>query len=350
MYIDCHTHCRDEEQKDKETIEHALRVAEDSGLSAIFDMPNVKKPIITLERVIERLKIAEKAGSSVFYGAYVGLTSNPEQISDAVDTYNDFFPNDQDSKVGVIGLKLFAGKSVGDLEVPGLKAQQTVYNTLKKLDYKGVVVVHCEKELLINEDLWNPKNPITHCVARPEISEISSVKDQINLINDSGYQGHFHIAHVSSPESIELIQEAKKKGFRISCGVTPHHLLLDNLLMNQEKGVLYKVNPPLRNPKSRESLFKSFAEGNIDILETDHAPHTEEDKLVRYMSGIPNLASWPDFIEILKLRGISQRFLDKVAFENVNKIFGTKIKKLNLPIKKDKHLGEYAFEPYKHLK
>lgn len=85
-------------------------------------------------------------------------------------------------------------------------------------------------------------------------------------------------------------------------------------------------------------------------MESDHAPHTKEDKLEKQMSGIPNLASWPDFIEILKTRGVSQELLDRVAYENVNSIFGTQIPRLNMPVQRGKHLWDYAFDPYESLK
>ena len=145
MYIDCHVHCRDEEQAKKETIEHALSVAKDSNLSAIFDMPNVARPVTTRKRVLERFELAKSVHSIIFYGVYIGLTSNPEQIKEAVETYREFFPK-KDSGMGVIGLKMFAGKSVGDLAIVEPEQQREVYAQLGKLRYRGVLAVHCEKE------------------------------------------------------------------------------------------------------------------------------------------------------------------------------------------------------------
>lgn len=350
MYIDNHVHCRDEEWSSKETIGHALKVAEDSGLSAIFDMPNVPNPVINRQRVIERMNLAKRANSPVFFGVYMGITEKDSQIEEAVETYNEFFPRNPDNSIGVIGFKMFAGESVGDLEIINEKSQLNVYEVLRDLDYKGVLVVHCEKESKMKKHLWDPSNPISHCDARPEESEIKSVRDQITFAENSGYKGHLHIPHISVPESVDLVQEAKTRGLRISCGATPHHLLLDNRVMNNEEGVLYKVNPPIRILETKRRLFGYFKDGIIDILESDHANHTREDKLVRHMSGIPGLASWPDFIDILKSKGISQELLDKVAFDNINKIFGTQIQRLNLPIKKGEHLGAYVFDPYAGLK
>jgi len=346
MYIDCHTHCRDEKVSYKgETIGHALRVAEDSGLSGIFDMPNIPEPVTTRKRVLERIALAEDADSPVFFGIYIGLTPDMNQVKEAVECYRDFFPKPKD-KTGVIGLKMFAGKSVDNLTVSGEDDQRNVYDTLTKLGYQGVLAVHCEKESEMRPEIWNSENSITHSYARPEIAEIESVRDQIDFAIDAGYEGRLHIVHVSCPDSVDLVYGLKKI-LDISCGASPHHLLLDNTFMQIPNGIKYKMNPPLRSPETRRKLLNKFINGQIDILESDHAPHSFEEKMQRHLSGIPNLASWPDFIELLRDRGASQNLFDTVAFENVNKIFGLNIPRLNLPIKS--HVHEYVFDPYIQL-
>lgn len=346
MYIDSHVHCRDFEEEYKETIAHALSVAEDSNVSAIFDMPNTKPLVITRDKVIERLNIAKNLNSKVFYGLYIGLTSEPAQIKEAVDCYKEFFPKSADN-IGVIGLKMFAGKSVGDLSVTNEALQKKVYETLTKLNFLGVLVVHCEKESLMRPELWKSDIPITHSLARPEISEINSIKDQIIFAIQSGFNGHLHIAHVSTPESVEIINSFKDK-LNLSCGVTPHHLLLDNTAMNSENGILFKVNPPLRDLKSRDKLLEYFKSGMIDFLETDHAPHSKEDKLEKFMSGIPNLASWPDFINILKNKGVTEDLINEACFNKINKVFKLNIKRSDLPVKS--RIKEYVYDPYESLK
>ncbi len=199
----------------------------------------------------------------------------------------------------------------------------------------------------MNEKLWDRENPISHSDVRSEEAEIESVKDQIKSAEETNFKGHLHITHISSPQSVDIVNQAKRT-LRISSGVTFHHLLLDKNIMKRENGIFYKVNPPLRSEESRAELFDKFKNGEIDILETDHAPHSYEDKIERHASGIPNLASWPRVIEILKARGISEIFLQKVAFDNVNKIFGTKIKRREkknniMPVK------NYLFDPYKNI-
>ncbi len=92
MYIDPHVHCRDGKQSYKETIKHALYVAERARFTAIFDMPNTDPPITTEELVKDRIKKSEEAKSKVFYGIYLALKSNEEQIKNSVEIYNKYAP------------------------------------------------------------------------------------------------------------------------------------------------------------------------------------------------------------------------------------------------------------------
>jgi len=221
MIIDSHVHCRDFRQAKKETVAHALEVARDSGLSAIFDMPNTDPPIVDKESVIARLILAKEACvSEIFYGLYIGLTADPEQIKRAVGLYR--ISRNHGTK-NVVGFKLYAGQSVGNLAVAELQDQSLVYAVLAHEGYDGVTVVHAEKESEFASELWNPSSPLSHCLARPEKAEIASVQDQIILTQTLGYKGKLHIPHISSPAAVTLISEAKKYGFDVSCSVCPHH-------------------------------------------------------------------------------------------------------------------------------
>jgi len=345
MYIDGHVHCRDEEWAYKETVAHALEVARDSKLSGIFDIINNPTPVTTRQRVLDRFVLAKEADSPVFYGVHILLTKNPDQIREAVETHKEFFPRSYKDRLGVVGVKMFAGKSVGDLTIGDPEEQKEVYRQLVKQGYKGVLVVHCEKGSEMYPELWNTSRPETHCDARPEKAEFESIKDQFDFALKTKYPGRIHIAHVSSPKSVNLIYSYNQL-LQVSCGATPHHLLLNNKSQN---GIEYKVNPPLRPLSSQKLLLEQFKIGMIDTLETDHAPHTLEEKLKGDgMSGIPGLSSWPFFIDILKEKGVNGYLIKKVGFENVNKIFGTQIQRINFPFKS--HVGEYAFEPYRNLK
>jgi len=320
--IDPHVHCRDWDQNYKETIKHALLVAKKIGSSGIFDMPNTSPPINSREAIERRLTDAAKIKSPVFYGIYAGLTSDKNQIKEVVKTWKELFPK-------VVGLKMFAGHSVGNLGIVEEEEQKLVYQTLAAEGYDGVLAVHCEKESLLKPDLWNPVNPKSHSFARPPESEIESVKDQINFAQTSKFKGVLHIAHVSVPESIDLIERARRqKKIRISCGLTPHHCLLNyDLIPESKKGLLYKVNPPLRRKESSEKMLIFLKEGKINWIETDHAPHTLKDKLEEpFMSGFPGLPFYPHFLKFLLGNGFSKLQIRNLTHNNICNTFG-----INLP-------------------
>lgn len=343
MFIDPHVHLRDFNESHKETIAHGLAVARDAGVDAVFDMPNTDPPVTTRETVEARLKIAKEAGvPEVFYGVYMGLTADPEQIKLAVETYRALFPC-------VVGMKLYAGPSVGNLGVTRFENQQQVYEMLATEGYDGVLAVHAEKESRFRPNVWNPREPVTHCYTRPEIAEFGSVGDQLNLMRMTGFKGKLHITHVSIPAALEIIQQAKRQSIDVSCGVCPHHLMYDYGKMSGRRGLLWKMNPPLRSQSFREQIGYYLKKGLIDWLETDHAPHTLDDKLQPpYCSGIPGLPWWPLFDRWLEAQGFSEQQRADLTFNNAARRFGIDIKRKNMPTKND-HRGEYAFNPYESI-
>jgi dihydroorotase len=316
--IDPHVHCRDWNQSHKETIKHALSVAERAGLSGIFDMPNTNPPITSREHVEKRLNDARKINSPVFYGLYIGLTTSIYQIQEALTTWKELFPM-------VVGLKMFAGHSVGNLGIIQEEEQRLVYQALSNEGYNGVLAVHCEKESHLKPNLWNPKVPASHSYARPPEAEIKSIEDQIRFATDCKFMGRLHIAHTSLPESVELIDNARKQGaIKISCGLTPHHCCLDYESMPDfPEGLLYKVNPPLRDKGSAKRILDLLREGKIDWIETDHAPHTLKEKLEEpYMSGFPGLPFYPRFVAFLRKQGFSDEQIRDLTHNNICNIFG----------------------------
>ncbi len=204
MYFNPHGHARDFNQRYKETIAHALEVCRDVGIDVFLDMPNTDPPVMFEKEVLERLRLAREANvPDVFYGLYMGLTSDPEQIKGAVETYRKYFPK-------VVGAKLYAGHSVGRLGVIGFDNQEIVYRVLAQEGYLGVLSVHAEKEESLKPGLWTPTEPLTHCLARPAEAEIDSVTNQLYLAERTDFRGKLHFAHLSVPESVDLVQKAKK--------------------------------------------------------------------------------------------------------------------------------------------
>ncbi len=343
--IDPHVHCRDWKQSHKETIEHALSVAERVGLSGIFDMPNTSPPVNSRELIEKRLADAYKTNSPIFYGLYAGLTSNQNQIKEVVKTWREFFPK-------VVGLKMFAGHSVGNLGIVEEDEQRLVYQTLSNEGYEGVLAVHCERESLLSPNLWNPLNPKSHSYARPNESEVRSVKDQIGFAMQYQFRGILHIAHISIPESVGLVDMARQEGsIKISCGLTPHHCLLNYDLVPESKdGLVYKVNPPIRDNVSQKRMLELLKQGKIDWIETDHAPHTLKEKLeTPFMSGFPGMPFYPHFLDLLKDSGFSEEQVRNLTHKNICDTFRVDLPERNINPNKNLHC-EYEVDVYNGIR
>ena len=339
--IDPHVHLRDGELQHKETIRHGLFVAERIGIAGVFDMPNTSPPLLRREHILRRLDCADRAESPVFYGIYCGITSDPEQISEAVACTREF---DQ-----VVGLKLFAGKSTGDLSIPDTASQSLVFRTLAEEKYSGVLAIHCENESDFIPELWDPEKPITHTQARPPIAEINSIKNMIGLADKAGFIGILHVCHISLPESVEVLEKAREHvSFRLTCGVTPHHILLYDMMMKENDGLLLKINPPLRSKEDRDTLCQMLLNERIDWIETDHAPHRISEKLEPpYASGIPGFPIIPRLLKRLRDKGATPTLLERITHQNICDVYGITIP--NRPINDVETFDEYEVNAYKNI-
>ncbi len=320
--IDIHVHFRDGEQKEKETIKHGYEVAHKAGIFSCFDMPNTVPPLTNKKTIIERLEMGQQMVETVdkkaTYRVYAGLTSLEEQIEDVLEAYNELFPR-------VVGFKMFAGHSTGKMGIIEKEEQRIVYSILAKHNYRGVIAVHCEKTSLMDESLFEISKPETHSKARPAIAEIESIKDQIELINETHFLGHLHICHISTKDGVALVKKAKMNGVNISSGATAHHALL-NEAAYKDNNIFVKMNPPLRCEENRKAIFNALLKGDIDVIESDHAPHTIKDKQ-NGASGVPGFAGTLLLIKALREKGISEEKLIALCGGNANKIF-----EMELPI------------------
>lgn len=312
-------HCRDWEQSYKATIKSVMETAKRNGVVAIVDMPNTQPALTTRELVEKRLETALSEGVTSGYYLYVGATADPKQLREAVEII--------DENPKVLGMKLYAGKSTGDLGISDEKSQSMIYKTLAEVGYNGVIMLHCEKEDMFNMALWDPSRPYTWNMARPPQAEVESIKDQIRLLQEHAVKAHLHICHISAPESVEIVDDARSS-MRISCGATPHHLMLSTNDMQSEDGVAYKVNPPLRDFNSMRMLREMLKAGRIDLIESDHAPHSNGEKAFAvgksagsYMSGIPSLNIYSKLIEGLLFDGFTAAQIKELTYSNAKKMF-----------------------------
>jgi len=333
--IDPHVHCRDWRECGSETLVHAFTVAHKAGIDAIFEMPNTDPPLISRDAAVQRIKdgdtALETAGVPFFHGIYGGITREEDQLKEILDTYHEFRPR-------LVGLKMFTGPSTGSLKVSDPGEMEKVYRFLADARYEGVLALHCEDENIIRQNNGN----------RPLEAELSSVRINMELAQKTGFLGTIHICHVTSIKILDLIKKARASGLSVRCGCTPHHLLLNTEYIQEGNRAFLTMNPPLRSKNTQAGLFNAFLEGEIDWLESDHAPHSIEAKRIQRRAGIPGLHIIPYVISFFKAAGMDRELLKQCSHGNIEKAFGFSIPdrdkagSINL-------FHEYPADPYLNL-
>lgn len=340
--IDPHVHLRDWEQGSKETVLHGMSVASRLGFTHLFDMPNTSPACTDRQSILSRLALGGEAAkkTGVSYHLYAGLTADEDQIGEVVRLHSELFPL-------VVGLKMFAGHSTGNMGIIGVEEQRSVFEALHKAGYKGVLAVHAEKEELLHPELYVPGRYETHSDARPAEAEMESVRDLVTLAMETGFEGTLHICHVSAASTISYVSSMRGR-LRITMGATPHHALLSRRDA-EDSSLMLKMNPPLRSEEDRKAVFSALLDGTIDWAESDHAPHTREDR-EKGASGIPGLPGMDLLISKLREAGCSEERLKEAFGGAVIRTFGLESEDIVIPSDPrslyEAERGEYFLDPY----
>jgi dihydroorotase (multifunctional complex type) len=267
-FVDSHVHFRDPGATHKEDFLSGTQAALAGGVTTILDMPNTQPPTDTLAHLHEKMKlVAPKA--VVDYGFYFGATDT--NIEEAAAAAHE-----------VASMKLYMGSSTGSLLVTEFSP---IYQHFATFPLDKPITVHAEDEQSLK--YFGAQGSQVHNQARPPISAQIALSRAIAIAEKTGRR--LHIAHTTTQRELELIHEAKHKGTRITCEVTPLHLFL-NEEDQQRLANFGKVNPPLRNPQDQQALWRNLA--IIDTIATDHAPHTRAEKNQPYPqapSGMPGV-------------------------------------------------------------
>ncbi|MDR2376732.1 MAG: dihydroorotase family protein [Treponema sp.] len=261
--IDAHVHFRDPGLTYKEDFGSGSAAAACGGITTVADMPNTLPPTAGTIELREKARAAGERSYTDF-GLFALLTQdNLEETGGLI-------------REGALGFKVFLGTSVGNIAAPPLG---TLYGQMRRAGRRRIAF-HAEDNEL-NEYFTRlcrgiPGNdPTLLARARPDISEAEAVARAIRLAEYTG--AAIHICHVSARRSLALIREAKRRGLPVSAETCPQYLFLDSGDYPR-LGTRMKVNPPVRGAEDREALWQGIAEGIIDMIATDHAPHTAEEK------------------------------------------------------------------------
>jgi len=284
--IDAHVHFRDPGLTHKEDSYTGSLAAAFGGISSVFDMPNTIPSTTSIQSLNDKITSFEKK-SVVDFGLYAGVTNdNLEKISNLSKKCN--------------GFKIYLGNTTGSL----LFYDKNLKSALTEIGLTGKpVLFHAEDEECLIQNKSQETNLTDHLRFRPSHCEEISIKKILDASIGLDYK--IHICHVSSCEGLELL---KNRTRNISFGITPHHSLLSTDKELVTPG-FYKVNPPIRTSFDKESLFNSLKNGTADIVESDHAPHTKEEKGVDFdeaPSGVPGVETmYPIFLYLAKKERIS---------------------------------------------
>lgn len=270
--IDSQVHFREPGLEHKEDLESGSRAAVLGGVTAVFEMPNTNPNTDTAERVLDKLKRAHHR-MWCDHAFYVGATvDNAEQLAEL-----ERIP-------GTAGVKIFMGASTGSLLVDDDNALARVLASGKRR-----VAIHAEDETRMNarKDYRVEGDPASHPVWRDDESAMIATKRIIKLARAAGRR--IHILHITTPAELEYISKNKDIA---TCEVTPQHLTLAGEDAYPRLGTFAQMNPPIRSGTHRDGLWHFVNQGVPDVLGSDHAPHTLEEKAKVYPaspSGMPGV-------------------------------------------------------------
>jgi dihydroorotase len=290
--IDPHVHFREPGDTNKEDFHTGTMAAAFGGVTCVLDMPNNSPPVNDAQSYGHKLGLVrEKA--NVDFGLYSALVSEEAlaQVSEITT-----------------GFKVYMAESTNTKGITaGFDDLENLVITASKIK---PVSIHCEDA---REMMSFPEKSLSdHLRARPTLCEVRALKTVMNIAMNA--PGNVHVAHLTSAHGVEMVKNARQS-IKITSEVTPHHMLLNS---GMNLGAFGKVNPPLRRNEDNDALRTAFFNGSIDILVSDHAPHTIEEKGEGFSSapsGIPGVeTSVPITLPLLKKNLMSlNRFVDATS-------------------------------------
>ena len=257
-FCDVHVHFREPGFSYKETIATGSLASARGGYTAVCTMPNLNPVPDSVEHLnIQRKLIEDTACIHVYpYGA-ITVEEKGETLADL----EGMAPH-------VIGFS-DDGRGVQDRDM----MRQAMLRA-KALD--KMIVAHCEDNSLLRGGYIHDGDYAASHGHRGICSESEwgQIARDLELVKETGVK--YHVCHISTKESVDIIRKAKAQGIDVTCETGPHYLVMDDTML-QEDG-RFKMNPPLRSPEDREALVQGIVDGTIDMIATDHAPHSAEEK------------------------------------------------------------------------
>ncbi len=257
-FCDVHVHFREPGFSYKETVKSGSAAAARGGYTAVCTMPNLNPVPDSVENLGKQLEIIRKDSSINIY-PYASITVGQmgEKLSDMENMAENAIAFSDDGR--------------------GVQSEALMREAMLKAKALGkIIVAHCEDNSLlrggyIHDGAYAKAHGHKGICSE---SEYGPIARDLKLVSETGCD--YHVCHISTKESVSLIREAKKAGLPVTCETAPHYLVLCDEDLREEGR--FKMNPPLRSREDREALIEGIRDGTIDMIATDHAPHSAEEK------------------------------------------------------------------------
>lgn len=299
--IDVHIHLREPGGEEKETIKTGTASAARGGFTTVCAMPNTN-PVPDDVKQVQRLNEQLAADAKVRVLPYASITENLKGDS-------------------LVDISAIAEESVFAFTDDGVGIQEAdmMYRAMQEASkVNKAIVAHCEDNSILYGGVCH-EGSVNQRLDLPGIPSIcESVQIARDVLLAEAADCHYHVCHVSTKESVRVIRDAKKAGIRVTAEVSPHHLILNEDDIKEDDAD-FKMNPPLRSKEDQEALLEGLVDGTIDMIATDHAPHTASEKANGFLKapfGIVGLeTAFPLLYTHLVLEGklTLQQLVDKMT-------------------------------------
>ena len=264
--IDSQVHFREPGLENKENLESGMKAAAAGGVTCVFEMPNTNPLTITPEAINDKLKRASRVAWTD-YAFYLGGTGRTSSNL-----------SEWENLEGTCGIKIFVGASTGDLITPSDEEIEAVISNGRR-----VIAVHAEDQYMMDKNkkdiLGDSTDVSMHCIWRSPESCLSATTRVVELAKK--HKRRVHILHITTSEEMDYLKKNKEYA---SVEVLANHLSLHAPECYERLGTLAQQNPPIREKHHQDALWHAVNDGTVDILASDHAPHTLDEKAQIYPS------------------------------------------------------------------
>ncbi len=303
--VDSQVHFREPGLEHKEDLQTGSLAAVLGGVTSVFEMPNTKPLTTSPEALADKVKRGTHRMHCDFAFWVGGTRDNAKDVAEL------------ERLPGAAGIKVFMGSSTGDLLV---EDDEGVASILRNTRRRAAFHSEDEFRLREREGLRVENDPSSHPVWRDEIAALTCTQRLVRIARETG--ARIHVLHISTAEEIEFLKDYKDVA---TCEATPHHLTLSSEDY-KTLGNLIQMNPPVRDARHRDGIWHGIGQGVVDVLGSDHAPHTLEEKQKPYpaspsgMTGVQTLV--PIMLDHVNAGRLSlERFVD-LSSHGPNRIFG----------------------------